>query len=324
MWTYVIERADGPLERREVARPEPAAGQLLVRIAASGVNPLDTKIRGGRAAHAKHPLPAVPGLDMAGVVEAAGAAVTKFRPGDEVYGMVGGVGGIPGTLAEYVVADADLLAHKPKQVSMREAAALPLVTITAWEGLVDRAKVHEGATVLVHAGAGGVGHIVVQLARAFGAQVFATVSSEKSKVVEEYGAVPIDYHQRTVEQYVNQETGGAGFDIVYDTLGGATLDASFLAVKRYTGHVASCVGWGTHALAPLSFRAATYSGVFTLLPLLSGQYRARHGEILAEAAALADAGKLRPLLNDRNFTFDDVEPAYAAVASGSFGKVVIG
>lgn len=324
MWTYVIEGVDGPLERREVPRPEAAAGQVLVRIAARGVNPLDTKIRGGRAAHAKHPLPAVPGLDMAGVVEAVGAGVTRFQPGDEVYGMVGGVGGIPGTLGEFVAAGAGLLAHKPKKLSMREAAALPLVTITAWEGLVDRAKVHEGATVLVHAGAGGVGHVVVQLARAFGAHVYATVSAGKAKIVEQYGATPIDYQTRTVDQYVNEETGGEGFDIVYDTLGGATLDSSFLAARRYTGHVVSCVGWGTHALAPLSFRAATYSGVFTLLPLLSGQYHAHHGEILAEAAALADAGKLRPLLNSRTFTIDDLEAAYATVASGSFGKVVIG
>ena len=238
--------------------------------------------------------------------------------------MVGGVGGIPGTLAEFVAADADLLAHKPKQLSMREAAALPLVTITAWEGLVDRAKVREGATVLVHAGAGGVGQVVVQLARAFGAQVFATVSGGKARIVEEYGAIPIDYQKRTVDQYVNDETGGAGFDIVYDTQGGATLDSSFLAVRRYTGHVVSCVGWGTHTLAPLSFRAATYSGIFTLLPLLTGQYRAHHGEILTEAAALADDGKLRPLLNTRMFAMDDLEAAYAAVASGSFGKVVVG
>ena len=324
MWTYVIERIDGPLERREVPRPEPAAGQVLVRIAARGVNPLDIKIRSGRAAHARHPLPAVPGLDMAGVVETVGTGVKHFRPGDEVYGMAGGVGGIPGTLGEFIAADADLLAQKPKKLSMREAAALPLVTITAWEGLVDRAQVQEGATVLVHAGAGGVGHVVVQLARAFGAQAFATVSAAKSPVVEGYGATPIDYQSQTVEQYVNEQTGGAGFDIVYDTLGGATLDASFLAVKRYTGHVVSCVGWGTHALAPLSFRAATYSGVFTLLPLLSGRYRARHGQILTEAAALADAGKLRPLLNTRTFTIDDLEAAYAAVASGSFGKVVVG
>ena len=138
---------------------------MLVRIHASGVNPLDTKIRAGKAEHAKQPLPAVLGLDMAGTVEEVGPGVTAFRPGDDVYGMVGGVGGLQGTLAEYVAASADLLALKPKTLSMREAAALPLITITAWEGIVDRAQVHSGQKVLVHAGAGGVGHIAYSLPR---------------------------------------------------------------------------------------------------------------------------------------------------------------
>ena len=230
------------------------AGQVLLRVGASGVNPLDIKIRAGKAAHAKQPLPAVLGLDMAGVVEEIGEGVTAFRPGDEVYGMVGGVGGLQGTLAEFVVASADLVALKPRSLSMREAAALPLVTITAWEGMVDRAKVHEGQRVLVHAGAGGVGHVAVQLAKAFGAEVFATVSAEKRQIVEGFGATAVDYRALSTEQYVAQYAGGEGFDVVYDTVGGATIDSSFVAVKRYTGHVVSCLGWSTHSLAPLSFR----------------------------------------------------------------------
>ena len=106
-----------------------------------------------------------------------------------------------------------------------------------------------------------------------------------------------------------EHTAGEGFDIVYDTLGGPVLDASFLAVKRYTGHVVSCLGWGAHALAPLSFRAATYSGVFTLLPLLSGNARANHGHILQEAAALADKHQLKPLLAGTHFG-NDIAAAY--------------
>src|SRR6202042_3722530 len=105
--------------------------------------------------------------------------------------------------------------------------------------------------------------------------------------VEDFGAIPIDYRSSSVEDYVAAHTDGKGFDIVYDTVGGATLDASFIAVKRYTGHVVSCLGWGTHSLAPLSFRSATYSGVFTLHPLITGLGQAHHGEILSEAAALA-------------------------------------
>jgi NADPH2:quinone reductase len=320
---YVVERPDGPFTQVEVSRPVPGPGQVLVRVCASGVNPLDTKIRAGKADHARQPLPAVLGLDMAGVVEEVAKDVTAFRLGDEVYGMVGGVGGRQGTLAEMVVADADLLAPKPKSLSMREAAVLPLITITAWEGLVDRARVHAGQKALIHAGVGGVGYVAVQLAEAFGAEVFATVSAGKQYLVEALGATAIDYRALSTEQYVGLHTGGEGFDVVYDTVGGATLDASFVAVKRYTGHVVSCLGWSTHSLAPLSLRGATYSGVFTLMPMLTGFGEAHHGEILREAAALADRGKLKPLLNERSFTPADIAAAHALVESGTLGKVVI-
>jgi NADPH2:quinone reductase len=323
MHAYVVNEPLGHFVPVELPCPVPAANQVLVRVLASGVNPLDTKIRAGKAAHARQPLPAVLGLDMAGIVEEVGSGVSGFQPGDEVYGMVGGVGGLQGTLAQFVSVNADLLAHKPKSLSMRQAAALPLVTITAWEGLVDRARVRHGQKVLIHAGAGGVGHIAIQLAKSFGADVFATVSSSKKHLVEELGAIAIDYRTLSTEQYVDLYAQGEGFDIIYDTVGGTTLDASFTAVKRYTGHVVSCLGWGTHALAPLSFRGATYSGVFTLMPLLSGIGQKNHGHILREAAALADAGKLKPFLNEQHFTADQIEAAHALVESGPLGKVVV-
>ncbi len=318
-----VETPGGPFRPIEVPRPAPQPGEVLVRIAASGVNPLDTKIRAGKAAHARQPLPAVLGLDMAGTVEEVGAGVIGFRPGDQVFGMVGGVGGRQGTLAEFVSVDGRVIAHKPKTLSMREAAVLPLSAITAWEGLVDHAQVHASQKVLIHAGAGGVGHIAVQIARAFGAEVFATVSAEKNHLVEQYGATPIDYRSSTVEEYVRTFTGGLGFDIVYDTVGGSTLDASFEAVRRYTGRVVSCLGWSTHSLAPLSFRAASYSGVFTLLPLLSGEGLGHHGEILTRIAALAEQGKLKPLLNPARFSTSDIDASYAIVESGSKGKVAV-
>jgi NADPH2:quinone reductase len=323
MRAYVVEHPAGAFRQVDLPRPAPSAGQVLLRVHASGVNPLDTKIRAGKAAHAKQPLPAVLGLDMAGVVEEIGPGVTAFRPGDEVYGMVGGVGGLQGTLAEIAVANADLIALKPKSLSMREAAALPLITITAWEGLVDRAKVHEGQKVLIHAGAGGVGHLAIQIAKAFGAEAFATVSVEKQHLVEQLGATPIDYRSLTTEQYVAKHTQDQGFDVVYDTVGGATIDASFGAVKRYTGHVVSCLGWSTHSLAPLSFRGATYSGVFTLMPLLTGLDQAHHGAILREAAGLVEGGQLRPLLNKQGFSTADLDAAYKLVESGTLGKVVV-
>jgi len=323
MEAYVVEELGGNF--RKTGLPIPAIGpdQVLVRIKASGVNPIDTKIRAGKAAHAKQSLPAVLGLDMAGIVEKVGPEVTGFKAGDEVYGMVGGVGGLQGTLAEYIATDADLLARKPTNLSMRQAAALPLVAITAWEGLVDRAKVCADQTVLVHAGAGGVGHVAVQLARVYNAKVFATVSPDKKRIPESFGAIPIDYRSSSAEEYVAKMTAGKGFDIVFDTVGGQTLDSSFLAVKRYTGRVVSCLGWGTHSLAPLSMRGATYSGVFTLLPLITGEGRAHHGEILAHIATLVEAGKLEPLLNDQFFSVADIDSAHALVESGAVGKVVV-
>jgi NADPH:quinone reductase-like Zn-dependent oxidoreductase len=323
MRAWVVREPDGAFEETLIEHAKPKTNEVLVRIHAAGLNPLDTKIRAAKAAHARQPLPAVLGLDMSGVVEDVGHDVTGFRPGDEVYGMVGGVGGRQGTLAEQIVVDADLLALKPRNLTMAEAAALPLSVITAWEGLVDRAKVGAGQTALIHAGAGGVGHVAVQIALAFGAKVYATVSPEKSDIVSRFGAIPLDYRSMSVEDYVAQATCGEGFDVVYDTVGGATLDASFLAVKRYTGHVLSCLGWGTHALAPLSFRGATYSGVFTLFPLISGQGRAHHGEILKRAAEIAEQGKLIPLLADRRYSPDRLAEAFTRVEAGSTGKVVV-
>src|ERR1700761_5179343 len=192
MRAAILDEAKAPFRLASVARPKPAAGEVLVRIKASAVNPLDTKIRAGAAAHARHPYPAILGIDLAGTVEAVGPDVTAFREGDEVYGMTGGVGGVQGSLAEFAAVDAALLAPKPATLTMREAAALPLIFITAWEGLVDRAHVQPGERVLVHGGAGGVGHIAVQLANAFGAKSFATGSAESLPFIERLGAVPID------------------------------------------------------------------------------------------------------------------------------------
>lgn len=323
MQAAILEAHGAPFRLARVSRPEPGPGEVLVRIHASGVNPLDTKIHGGAAAHARHPLPAILGIDLAGVVEQAGDGVTRFRPGDEVYGMTGGVGGVAGSLAEFAAVDADLIAPKPANLTMREAAALPLVVITAWEGLVDRMGVAAGQSVLVHGGGGGVGHIAIQIARAFDASVFATASTAKRDYVEHLGATFIDDRQETVPDYVAAHTAGRGFDRVYDTVGGATLDASFEAVCRF-GHVVSCLGWGAHALAPLSFKAATYSGVFTLLPLLTGDGRAHHGEILEQATRLVEAGKIVPLVDPRHFALESVEDAYQIITQRTArGKLVV-
>jgi NADPH:quinone reductase-like Zn-dependent oxidoreductase len=264
------------------------------------------------------------GLDLAGTVVEVGEAVEGFTQGQEVFGMPGGIGGAQGTMAEYIAVDARLIAVKPQTLSMREAAALPLVFITAWEGLVDHANVRSGQRVLIHGGAGGVGQVAVQLAKARGADVYATGSAGSLDFIRSLGATAIDYQAQSVEDYVEHYTVGEGFDIVYDTVGGSTLDASFKAVKAYTGHVLSCLGWGQHSLAPLSFKSATYSGVFTLAPLLTGKGREHHGAILREAAALANAGQLTIRVDQQHFAPQDVNEAFRQVAEGrGKGKTVI-
>jgi NADPH:quinone reductase-like Zn-dependent oxidoreductase len=324
MKAMILTAHNEPLTLSDIERPAAGPGQVLVRVHASGLNPLDGKIAAGKAGHAQMPLNTVLGIDMAGVVEAVGPGVSGFQPGDEVFGMTGGVGGNQGSLAQYQAVDAALLARKPRNATMREAAALPLIFITAWEGLVDRAQVSFGKKVLVHGGAGGVGHIAVQIARAFGAEVWATGSPSSREAIEALGATFIDYTSESVDDYVNTHTQGEGFNIVYDTVGGATLDASFRATRMYLGHVVSALGWGTHALAPLSFRAATYSGVFTLLPLLSGKHRAQHGAIMREAARLVDEGKVKVRLDPRRFTLADANSAHQAMLAGDAkGKLVV-
>lgn len=324
MKALVLEQFNTPYLLKEAKTPEAATGQILVKIAASGVNPLDLKIKVGQAAHAQAKLPAILGIDLAGTVIAIGDGVDGFAIGDEVYGMTGGIAGVPGSLAEYAAVDAALIAKKPKNLSMHNSAAIPLIFITAWEGLVDRANVGPGKNVLIHGGAGGVGHIAVQIAKARGANVFTTVSPVYNDLMHCYGATPIDYYTLSVEDYVQQYTNGDGFDIVFDTVGGAVLDASFKAAKQYYGHVISILGWGTHHLAPLSFKGATYSGVFTLYPLISGKGREHHSEILKEATALIESGKLIPNVDPKEFKLDTVEHAYQYLEDGANkGKVVI-
>lgn len=311
MTAAFVEMTGGPFVLHEIARPEPAQGEVLVRIAVSGTNPLDAKIRAGEAPHASHALPAVLGMDLAGIVAAVGPGVADFRVGDAVFGLTGGVGGLQGSQAEFAAVDARLLAHKPRSLSMHEAAVLPLVAITAWEGLIDRAQVRAGQSVLVLGGGGGVGHVAVQIAIARGAKVFVTARGDDLDYIRSLGAVAIDADIEP-ENYVAEHTGGRGFDIVYDTLGGAVLDAAFRAVTRF-GHVVSCLGWGTHALAPLSFKQATYSGVFTLHTLLEDEGRAHFGAILRHVGEWSDAGALHPRLDPRRFGIADIGAAYDAL-----------
>lgn len=327
MKAMVVREFGGPevLELREIPRPEPRAGQVLLRVKASSVNPVDTKIRSGMLAAIAPEAPVVLGCDVAGVVEAVGEGVTDFRPGDAVYGCAGGVKGCPGALAEYMAADAALLAPMPAGLSFEETAALPLVAITAWDGLMDRANVQAGQRVLVHGGAGGVGHVAVQLCAARGAEVWATVSGpEKAAIATRLGAAgTINYREQPVADYVQSVTAGQGFDVVFDTVGGDNVARCFEAAA-VSGTVVSISTRTTADLSPLHAKGLSLHVVFMLIPMLYNRNRAHHGWILRELNALVAAGKLRPLLDDAKFSFADAASAHARLASGAAtGKVVL-
>ena len=308
----------------EIPEPSTEAGHVRVRVAATSVNTVDTMIRRlGKDLPLSPNLPAVLGMDFAGTVETVGEGVTDFAPGDEVYGCAGGLADLQGALADYMLADARLIAHKPKTLSMREAAALPLVGITAYEGL-QRAGVRAGQKALVHGGAGGVGHVAVQLAKHFGADVYATVSGEKQKgIIEQYGATAIDYKSETVADYVAKHTGGAGFEVVFDSVGGANMSISFEAAAL-NGQVSTTVSLLELDLTPAHFKGLSLHVVFMLIPMLYDHKREEHGAILAKLAEIVDADALKPLLDESRFGLEEVGKAYDRLTSGqAISKVVI-
>ena len=308
----------------DMPRPAAAPDQVLVRVKATSVNTIDTMIKAmGKDLPLSPDLPAVLGMDFAGIVEEVGEDVTGFAMGDEVYGCAGGLADLQGALAEFMSADARLIAHKPKALSMREAAALPLVGITAWEGL-HRAGVAAGQKVLVQGGAGGVGHLAVQLAHHLGAEVSATGTGDSQlSVIEGYDARPIDFAVEKIEDYVAAHTGGAGFDAVFDTVGGANLTNSF-AAAALNAHVVTTVALSEIDLSPAHFKGLSLHIVFMLLPMLHDVRREVHGQILADLAKLVDAGALKPLLDAPNFALPQTGDAYARLQSGqAIGKVVV-
>lgn len=311
-------------EISEIEKPTVKAGHVLVKIAASSVNTVDTMIRKmGKDLPLSPDAPAILGMDFAGTIESVGENVIGYAVGDEVYGCAGGLADLAGTLAEYIVADSNLLAHKPKNLSMREAAALPLVGITAYEGLI-RAGVKEGQKVLVQGGAGGVGHIALQLAKHFGAEVYATGSgAKKMQIIEELGAIAINYKTETVEQFVAKHTNGAGFDIVYDSVGGLNMVKSFEAASL-NGHVISTVSLCELDLTLAHFKGLSLHVVFMLIPMLHNYKREEHGIILRNIAQIVEAGALKPILDEEEFSLEEAGKAHARLESGkAIGKVVV-
>ncbi|WP_221076317.1 zinc-dependent alcohol dehydrogenase family protein [Agarivorans aestuarii] len=312
------------LETAEIAKPELKSGHLLIKVAASSVNTIDMMIRDMGEALPFHPkLPGVLGMDFAGTVEAVGEGVNNFRVGDEVYGCAGGLGELQGSLAEYMLADANLVAHKPSNISMREAAALPLVGITAYEGLV-RAGITTGQKVLVHGGAGGVGHVALQLAKHFGTEVFATgAAGEQTDLIAALGATAIDFKTEGVADYVEKYTKGAGFDVIFDSVGGANINNSIEAAKL-NGQITTTLSMHEQDLTVVHMKGLSLHVVFMLLPMIYNQGRAAHGKILEALAKIVEAGELKPVLDSQQFALADAAAAHDRLASGqAIGKVVI-
>ena len=308
-----------------VDKPELQPGHVIIKVHATSVNQVDCKIRSGAVGALAPDFPAILHGDVAGIIDAVASDVSQFKTGDEVYACAGGLKGTQGALAEYMLADAKLVAKKPRALSMREAAALPLVSITAWEALFQRAHLTAEHTILIHGGVGGVGHIAVQLARAIGAKVFATVTSNEDFITAfALGSdAVINAKEESVEQYLERLTNNKGFDIVFDTVGGPNLDKSFQAAKTH-GCVVTTAARSTHDLSPMHGKALSLHVVFMLLPILQNQNRAEHGKILMELAALADKGKIKPLIDPHLFTLETASAAHALLESGkALGKVVI-
>ena len=316
MKAMILHSFGGPeaFKLRDVPTPVPHAGQVLVRVHATSINPLDYQVRRGDYRDLVS-LPAITGHDVSGVVEAVGPGVTMFSPGDEVWYTPQIFDG-PGSYAEYHVANENIIGTKPSSLSHLEAASLSLVGGTAWEALVVRAALRVGESILIHGGAGGVGHVAIQLAKAIGANVFTTAREDNFAFVRSMGAdVVIDYRNEDYVDVIMRETGGRGVDVVFDTIGGNTLSRSPDALAQL-GRVVTIVdisepqnvvqAWGKNA---------SYHFVFT---------RQNRGK-LDELSALVERGQLRPHVG-AVYPLADIPLAHARLETpnnGLRGKIAI-
>lgn len=324
-----VSETGGPGVLRLVERPAPAVTgptDVLVRLTAAGVNPLDTKLR-GRGPLLPDGLPMVPGCDGAGVVEAVGAEVRGLAPGTAVWLCHGGLGGPVGNYAEYIVADAAGVRPKPRTLGFVEAAAAPLVLITAWEALFDRGGLKAGQTVLIHAGAGGVGHVAIQLARLAGARVATTVSSpEKASFAHELGAeYTINYREEDLVEAVMDWTAGRGVDLGFDTVGPAIFRRTLPAMAHYGTLVTILDPGPEQDYKEARNRNLRIGFELMLTPMLRDlpEARAHQGEILDRCAEHIDRGELRIEVAE-TFPLEQAAEAHRRIEEGhTRGKLVL-
>lgn len=298
---------------------------VKVRLRAAGVNPIDTKVRKNGLFYADA-CPAILGCDGAGEVIATGSAVTTCQPGDEVWFCNGGLGKEPGNYAEFTVIDQRWVAKKPQTQTFFEAAASPLVLITAWGALFSRGGLQKGQTVLIHAGAGGVGHVAIQLAKIAGAHVITTVSNpQKADFVRSLGADEVIlYTQHNVVDKVNQYTGGSGAELVFDTVGPEVFKNSIEATAHF-GTIVTLLDPGAISLAEARMRNLKIGFELMLTPMLRGLDRRRdeHIAILEQCAEWIDQGKLKSHISHL-LELKEVAEAHRLIEQGhTMGKIVL-
>ncbi len=307
--------------RDDLPEPVPGEHDLLIEVHACGLNPVDTKILAG--ALGERAAPYVLGYDVSGIVRAVGSAVTGFEAGHEVLATPSLIR--DGASAELVCVDARLAAQKPSTLEHVQAAALPLVTVTAWEALYLRAQIGTDENVLIHAGGGGVGHIAIQLAKQRYARVLTTASRDESKqLCRDAGAdVVIDHRAEDFVERVMAETDGRGCELIFDTVGGEVFDRSLDCVA-VNGRVVTIVFNESQVISEKLFaKNATLYYEFMGVPAMHGIGRAVHADILQRASELAAAGVLVPHVS-KVIGLEDVADAHRALTDGHVtGKIVI-
>ena len=328
MKAIVINETGGPevLQLQDIPKPViTSPNEVLVKLKAAGINPVDAKFR--RGLYPVNQFPAILGCDGAGVIEDTGVNATRYKAGDEVYFFHGGIGTGPGNYAEYIVLDESLVARKPASCDFVHAAALPLIFITAWEALHDRARIQSGQTVLIHGGAGGVGHVAIQVAKAAGAKVCTTISSEeKALFVKNLGAdFIINYKQQDFVDAVMQWTGGKGVDVAMDNVGGKLIEATFPAVKHFGDIVTLLQVPDTMDWTVARQRNLRFSFEIMLTPLLFSLEEAlrRQTRILEQCTTLVDEKRLHVHVSDV-LPLEQAALAHQNIESGSTtGKIVL-
>jgi NADPH:quinone reductase-like Zn-dependent oxidoreductase len=289
------------LKLEQVPRPVPGNGQMLLRVRAASVNPIDWKLRSNP--RGRMPMPYTPGFDVSGVVESLGPGVTKFTPGDEVFAMLDLRRG--GAYAEYAIVTESEAATKPAKTSHVEAAAMPLVALTAWQALFDNAKLEPGQSILIHGGAGGVGSVAVQLAKRKGAKVYATASENNLDFLRQLGAdVAIDYRSQKFEDIAKD------VDVVLDTVGGDTQARSWGVLKK-GGILVSIVGGASQDKArEAGVRAA-------------GMLVRVNADELGQIAKLVDEGKLKAVVSQELPLADAAKAQELSETRHTRGKIVL-